>query len=77
MKKDVIVINTARNEEYIIIPDKPISFDGKKKKIFNKEYNIEIDEKEPEKMYNEIVNILIDKYKENELDNCKVFKRVL
>lgn len=77
MKKDVIVINTARNEEYIIIPDKPISFDGKKKKVFNKEYNIEIDEKEPEKMYNEIVNILIDKYKENELDNCKVFKRVL
>ena len=77
MKKDLIVINTARNEEYIIIPDKPISFDGKKKKVFNKEYNIEIDEKEPEKMYNEIVNILIDKYKENELDNCKVFKRVL
>lgn len=77
MKKDVIVINTARNEEYIIIPDKPISFDEKKKKVFNKEYNIEIDEKEPEKMYNEIVNILIDKYKENELDNCKVFKRVL
>lgn len=77
MKKDIIVINTARNEEYIIIPDKPISFDGKKKKVFNKEYNIEIDEKEPEKMYNEIVNILIDKYKENELDNCKVFKRVL
>lgn len=72
-----MVINTARNEEYIIIPDKPISFDGKKKKVFNKEYNIEIDEKEPEKMYNEIVNILIDKYKENELDNCKVFKRVL
>lgn len=77
MKDNVIVINTARNDEYIIIPDEPITFASDGKKIYNEKYKIELEEQKiDDNLYNKIVDILIDMYKENDLYDCKVYRRV-
>ena len=78
MKDNVIVINIARNDEYIIIPDEPITFNSDGGKIFNEKYKIEFEEQKiDDNLYIQIVDILINMYKENDLYDCKVYKRVL